>query len=48
MDSRALLEAVDHPGDLAEIQYRRRDIMDYWNPNIMATIMIIVCRCMEN
>ena len=35
MDSRALLEAVDHPGDLAEIQYRRRDIMDYWNPNIM-------------
>ena len=27
MDSRALLEAVDHPGDLAEIQYRRRDIM---------------------
>ena len=35
MDTRALLEAVDHPGDLAEIQYRRRDIMDYWNPNII-------------
>ena len=34
-NTRALLEAVEHPDNLAEIQYNRNDIMDYWHPNIM-------------